>query len=210
MPDISFGLDLATSASIIGASIAYVMSERKRRLSERNWRRELNSQKQVELSHSIVKDVLDFLPVITSTGLRIRDSVYGQRPSLSDGTELVTIDGVAHAIREEFIHLREKIEFELLRPLEVKIDFVDGQEVWDREVAKCRTKLGLAEQAMEGLVAICTNPNSSAEVKLEMLEQAIPFLLATEQIGGEHDSVYSALIDLAKDLKCGLLAIQPT
>lgn len=209
MLDISVGLDLATSASIVGASIAYVMSERKRRTSERQWRLELTAQKQVELSQSIVNDVLEFMPIITATGRRIHRAVQEQPLALKDGTELATPAGIAQSICDEFSELRDKIEFELLRPLEVKVDFFDGQAVWDREAARCRAKLDIAEQAMKTLVKVCSDPIESADAKRMLLQQAMPFLYASEPIGGKIDSVYSALIALANDLKRGLLAIQP-
>ena len=203
-------MDLAPSASIIGASIAYLISERKRRLVEREWRRQLNSQRQIELSHALVNDVLAFMPATTDSARKVRDYIRSQRLSSHNGGDVVlTPEAAAQAIRAEVIQLHEKLEFELLRPLEVKIDFVDGHHVWDREAAKCRAQLDRVELAMTGLVGDCADPGMSYEDKQERLAQAIPLLSASEPIGGYIDSTYSAVIGLAKNLRSGCLAMQP-
>ena len=210
MPDISIGFDLATSASIIGASIAYVLSERKRRTVEREWRRELISQKQIELSYATVVDVLNFLPVVTGTARKVHEGIQVQRLSLSDGTALISPETTAREIRKDFIQLRDRIEFELLRPLEVKVDFVEGHDVWNIWAAKCQKRLDTVAQAMDGLVKGCASLDLTIDEKQNLLAQAVPLLVASEAIGGEIHSVYTALIELAKDVKLGLLAMQPT
>lgn len=207
MADISVGIDLATSASIIGASIAYFISERKRRRAEREWKRQLISQKQVELSHSIVGDVLAFLPVITATARKVHDAVQFLPRSSPDGAAPPDLRSVCIAIREEVDLLRERVEFELLRPLEVKVDFVAGVDVWKREASACRAKLDVVKRAIEGLAKECCDPSISGELTQRLFSQAVPLVAAAEPIG-QTDSFYSAIIGLAKSVKFGLLAMQ--
>jgi len=210
MPDISIGFDLATSASIIGASIAYLLSERKRRTVEREWRRELISQKQIELSHATVVDVLNFLPVITGTMRKVNEGIKAQRHSpLPDGTALISPEAAARAIREDVIQLRDRIEFELLRPLEVKVDFVEGHDVWNIWAAKCQKRLDTVAQAMDGLVDHCARLDLTIDAKQKLLEAAVPLLLGPKPTGGQIHSVHAAVIELARDVKLGLLAMQP-
>ena len=199
---VEIGIDLATALSIVGASITYVSSERRRRRedSQRDYVRQC--ERRIDMAYKVVDEVLGILPILRERTAAIHHIVA---QNSFDGNGVSDFQATGQAIQTIINDLLDEVELGLMRPLAVKVATVGGDGVWNVARGDFEKSLKIIQQAFSGLERVLTSENINEEMAKVALSQAVPLLYGEKKIGGEIHTLYSALINFSRALKDGLL-----
>jgi hypothetical protein len=199
---IEIGIDLATALSIVGASITYIVSERRRSKEESQRDYTRRCERRVDMAYQVVDEVLGVLPIIRSRTADIHKLVLKRKASNEEGADFAEL---GRAIQLKVNDIFDEVELGLMRPLAVKVETVGGESAWNVARKDFEKSLKTLQQAFLGLEKVLGDADLAESQGHAVLSQAVPLLYGEEKIGGEIHTLYSALIDFSQDLKDGLL-----
>lgn len=199
---IQVGLDLATALSVLGACLAYIHAEKQKRLEQRKREDSREHSQRTEMAYRVVDEVLNFNHELHEVAKEIHHLVL--QTTEETGSNPKKFANVAAEINRKLHGLLDRLEFTLLRPLEVRVETVGGTAIWQLAREELEVSLNTLERAFSGLQKVCDDEHIDSKTLKDVLSQAVPMLYGKEKIGDEIHTLHSALIQFSRTLGKGL------